>query len=292
LKHEKVFKCYYTITTCDKMGIDVSEVENKTSAPQTYENIQTGEPENLDETGEVERHEFEGDPFEPRIPDLGGKGADGYQEFSSQVDRDRAEALQFLPTSGKGKAGELEYKVESIGKDRLYDEICEQNHTLDMETVDNSALNYLAAFPDKAFSPIQIAEEITPRDSFLTKEAAQNASDEIWNDEITEETREAMRNYNSEELEGYDIDHPEFDKDLLFDEEVEILAEEDPEVLNEIAIQYVAEEIRGEMGAYEESPVLDNVDSFDREVLEDQGLIDEEVRGDTFYKVSDEYISN
>ncbi|MEF8880552.1 MAG: hypothetical protein V5A72_01840 [Candidatus Nanohaloarchaea archaeon] len=80
------------------------------------------------------------------------------------------------------------------------------------------------------------------------------------------------------------------------DKAVEYLAEENPEALNEIAIQYVADKVQTELDrkvehANEDWSDDEWVDSYDRETLEEAGAIgggDYQVRGETFYAMSEE----
>lgn len=305
--------------------------------------------ENADEDMKenIENHKHEGNPFESAIP--GNKKRDGYE---SQVDRDLGDTLEMLPNESMGNIlrGDISNTVEAKAQGNLRPEVAENEDELEMGPVDTKAENYLRMNPDEAYSPIQIAEDITPRDSVVTKVAAKEAliTNRIQNYEdfegvrvgeltdlanngdivdyhseresINEMVREnpventelrdlvdarvrmkgtnpkVEQRFNGDWLEELDKQQEERKSSVGVDEAMEYLEEENPEAMNEIAIQYVAGQIEEELETKDEHSNKDYnsggwVESYDRETLEEQGVIgdeDYEVRGETFYTMSDE----
>lgn len=320
---------------------EVDDTVQESDPAPTYEDAALDEFGDLwnnevqDETARVENHEFEDQPFDSAIP-----GKAKLEGFKSQTDRDRSDTLEMLPDLTGGGNGRYVGVAGSAARGTIKPEHMAQEDQLDNEWYDNAATNYLKMNPEEAFSAIQIAEDITPRDSVITREAAKDAlrsnrlsGDEIGvrlgeltdyadnedvadyhsddglksiNDMVLEEPGrnadgETRYTENGEAVEtrgGWLEDLDEQQEDLRtvgVDEALEYLEEEDPEAINELAIQYIASEIREELEHKDEHSDRDMtgewIDSYDRETLEQAGALgdeDYEVRGETFYTMNGE----
>ena len=304
--------------------VDISEIQ---SEDEQSENGLLLKPKDLDELSEIrdsvsqareeedvdsrtEDHEFDGTPFQSTIP-----GKVKFEGYKSQTNRDLGDTLEMLPDEAHTD-GSFINTAEAVAKGNLTPEAAVNEDNLDMEYFDTAAENYLRANAGEAFSPIQIAEDITPRDSVITEKAAEAAlqanyvsnGGQVRVEEISElANNDDVVTYHSEgdeqDLAAAVREDPTQDwinhldeqqaerQSVGRDEALEYLAEENPEAMNELAIQYVAGEIKEELEKKDEYSRSNPVESFERDTLEEAGAIggeDYEVRGETFYAMTDE----
>lgn len=304
--------------------VDISKIQ---SEDEQSENGLLLKPKDLDELSEIrdsvsqargeesvdsrtEEHEFEGTPFQSNIP-----GKVKFEGYKSQTNRDLGDTLEMLPDEVHTD-GAFINTAEAVAKGNLTPEAAANEEQLDMEYFDTAAENYLRANAGEAFSPIQIAEDITPRDSLITEKAAEAAlrdnyvsnGGQVRVEEVSElANNDDVVTYHAEgeeqDLAAAVRDDPTQDwinhldeqqaerQSVGIDEALEYLAEENPEAMNELAIQYVAGEIEEELEKKDEYSRSEIVDSFERDTLEKAGAIggeDYEVRGETFYAMTDE----